>query len=358
MLPVAQQALLEFDDDDARAEIWTALGTVVDRAPTLTDLRAHALHLFAVSWWRRTGREIPTELYHDLRSASMRVLAVQSLLARVRAAVDGPLMLIKGYETALRYPDPTMRPFSDIDLVVPDPPRVFRALIAAGFRPVGESDAYYERLHHLRPLCLPKLPILVELHRRPEWVRWTDAPPVDELLEHAVPSRAGVGGILAPAPAHHALIVAAHSWSGLPLRRIGDVVDAAVLAAEAEGGEVAEWARRWDVSGLWDMNVRMQRTFLGGDRPPLAVRVWGRTALSSRDATVLEQHERRILGAYAVLPVGRALRQCVAQIALEIKPQHGESWSAKLARMWLALRHAFVRRSQHDAELSARRPRN
>lgn len=322
---------------------------MIERAPTLDDLRAHRLQLYAAAAWRKAGRPVPAELAEDELFASIRVLGVLSLLERIRDACDGPILLIKGYEVAVRYPDPALRPFGDVDLLVPEPENVSHALRSKGFEPVGYPDDHYDSLHHLRPLRLPSLPITIEIHRRPEWVRWSAAPPTEQLLAHAAPSRSGVDGILAPSPAQHALIVTAHSWSDLPLRRIADLIDARALAAEALPGEVDEWAERWDLDGLWRFTERLRSAVLDDGPPPLGMRIWGRSALATRDATVLEQHERRLLAPFSVLSVRRAFREAAAQAVAELTPAGGETWRAKLARTALAVRHAFVRRSQHDA---------
>jgi hypothetical protein len=46
------------------------------------------------------------------------------------------------------------------------------------------------------------------------------------------------------------------------------------------------------------------------------------------------------------------------QVALEVKRSGGETWSAKVHRAGLAVRHAFVRRSHHDASVAERRRRD
>lgn len=342
-------------EDAPLPPLWDALDEVVARAPGVVDLRAHGLHLVAAARLRRLGRPLPPELADDQQKAALRSLAVPVLLERIRAACEGPILLLKGYEVALHYPAPTLRPFADIDVLVPDPERAFRALTAAGFRPLGPSEDYYDGLHHLRPLCLPSLPVVVEVHRRPVWVRWSAAPSVEELVEHAVPSLSGVDGIQTLAPAQHALVVAAHSWAGAPLRRIGDVVDSAALAAGVEPGAIDAWARRWDVDGLWRYLERVADTLFAGAPPPASVRTWGRSALQVREATVFEQHERRLLGAFAVLPLRRALWQAAVELASDVMPVRGETWGMKLRRTALALRNAFVGRSRHEAALKKRR---
>jgi hypothetical protein len=340
----------------AEERLWEAVDALVDRSRGLADLRAHGLQLIAAARLRELGREIPTELAEEKRRAAARVLAAPVVLERVRAACDGPLLLMKGYEVALRYQDPTLRPFSDIDLLASEPERAFRSLTNAGFEAVGFPEDHYDRLHHLRPVCLPSLPLVIEIHRKPVWIPWSPAPSVDELLEHAVPSRTGLDGLLTLDPGQHALAVAAHSWAEAPLRKIVDVIDCALLSSEAGPGAVDEWARRWDLQGLWNFVERVQDVLLDDRRTQTSLPRWSRSTLQVRDATVLEQHERRLLAPFSVLPYRRALVRSLVELGNEVRPEGGESWAAKLRRMGLALRNAFTSRSRHDAELNRRRP--
>src|SRR5438094_1263991 len=94
---------------------WERVNRLIDSAPGLPDLRAHRLHLLAARRWRARGLPIPEELRAEERSAALVSLGVPLLLERIRASCDGPLVLFKGHELALRYPDPAVRPFADID---------------------------------------------------------------------------------------------------------------------------------------------------------------------------------------------------------------------------------------------------
>src|SRR5581483_3888566 len=134
---------------------WERVDGVVGRASTLGDLRAHGLQLLAAARSRRLGQRPPAETAELENAAAMRVLAVEHLLRRIREVCDGQLVLMKGYEIALRYPDAVQRPFGDIDLLAPDPWRAYGQLRAAGFEPIGLGDAYYADRHHLQPLALP-----------------------------------------------------------------------------------------------------------------------------------------------------------------------------------------------------------
>ena len=114
----------------------------------------------------------------------------------MRETLDGPVVLLKGPEVAALYPEPTLRPFRDLDLLVPMPHEAWRSLVQAGFHPTGDPSLYVD-IHHLRPLYLPGYPLVIELHSEPKWVPWTRAPRAAELFEAAVPSATGVDGVLA-----------------------------------------------------------------------------------------------------------------------------------------------------------------
>lgn len=332
----------------AQQPLWRAVDRLIDAASEPADLRAHRLHLLAARRWRTRGLPVPDEFAAAERDAVRMTLAVPLVLERIRAACDGPLVLMKGYELALRYPDPVLRPFDDIDILTEEPDAVSHALRRAGFLPAGGGDDFYDGRHHLRPLFLPDLPLVIEIHRRPEWITWSSAPPTKVLVDAAVPSLTGIDGFFALAPAHHALAVAAHSWAGLPLRRILDLVDSALLAAAAEPGEVEHWARVLGIERLWSLTVRVQDALFAGFAPPASVRFWGRATLDVRDLTVAEVHRRRLLAGFAVLPAHRAVPHALGHLVRELAPSEGEPWFSKLRRTLIALRHPSMPRSAHD----------
>ena len=74
------------------------------------------------------------------------------------------------------------------------------------------------------------------------WISWAPPPSTAELLSESVDSATGISGVLALSPAHHALVLAAHSWEGTPLRRILDLVDVTLVAQEADPVEL------WDAA--------------------------------------------------------------------------------------------------------------
>ena len=273
-------------------------------------------------------------------------------MERARAAYDGTLVLMKGLEVARRYPSPTLRPFRDVDLLVDRPHQAQRALLAAGFETVGTDDRAYEDQHHLRPLRLPGLPVLLELHRRPVWISWAPPPSTAELLSESVDSATGISGVLALSPAHHALVLAAHSWEGTPLRRILDLVDVTLVGQEADPVELWDAAQRWRMDGVWrTMSAAADAVFFGAPDLPWHVRLWAGRAEAARDRSMVRDHVARLLSPFSVLPPKEALGVAAAALGRAVGPVEGEAWGVKAARMRRALRHAFERVSVHNETL-------
>lgn len=335
-------------------DIWQAVDRLIDRARGLPDLEAHRLHLLAARRWRALGRPVPRELRGAVHAASITALVTPIVLERARAAYDGPMLLMKGLEVATLYPDPTLRPFRDLDLLVADASEAQRALIAAGFEPIGRADAYYAGRHHLRPLRWPELPLRVEIHNRPGWPSWTAPPPNEELVAAAIPASVGVDGVLTLAPSHHALVLAAHSWSEVPLRRALDLVDIAVLSAGQDRRELRRLARRWGLGGVWDATHAAVEALLFEGPAPWAMRLWARDLLSVRDRTVFENHVRRLAANFWALPLHRAVPVSARTLVREIRPIAGEAWRVKLIRIRRGVSNPFSPLGEHNQALERR----
>jgi hypothetical protein len=333
----------------ATAELWAAVDRIVGEAPALSDLRAHGLHLIAARRWRELGRPVGATLRRDVRIAAVRTMVAPAVLERARAAYDGPMALMKGPEVAARHRDPALRPFRDLDLLVADPAAAQRALLSAGFEGVGADGGAYDGRHHLQPLAWPGTPLLVEVHRRPEWPAWSAPPSAEELLAVARPAAVGVDGLLALPPAWHAVALAAHSWSDAPLRRVLDLLDVQLLAQGEERAEAARIADGFGLDGIWRAMTVAGDALLGSALAPLPLRLLGRDVRAVRDSTVLENHVRRLLSPFWVLPPRRALRLAGGELAGALLPAEGERWSAKTARSGRALGNAFRSLSDHHA---------
>lgn len=325
-------------------ELWEMVDRLIDAAPTLADLTEHRLHLLAARRWRAVGREIPLEVIHAERLAALVNLVVGPLVAQIRAAYSGPLILFKGPELAARYPDPALRPFGDIDLLAKDAPAAHAALRRAGFVEVGDPRLFMD-IHHLRPLQLPTLPIAIEIHTAPKWLDGMNAPSADELFAAAVPAR--VAAIDSLAPAQHVVLLAVHSWAHEPLRHLLELVDIAAIAAEVDRTEIRGVARAWGVERVWKTTERAIDALFYGGRRPFPLRLWARNITSARGRTVLESHLENWLAPFSSMPFQRAVRVSSGNILSEARPNYGEPWSRKLARTRLALGNALTRRSIH-----------
>lgn len=328
-------------------EIWTGVDRLIDQASGLADLRAHRLHLLAARRWRRLGQDIPSQLARDETATAAVALTAAQVLTRVREAYDGQLILLKGPEIAVHYPAANTRPFVDLDILADHPDQAQKALLAAGFEAGGMEDSYYDGLHHLRPLRYPKYPVpSVEIHRRPNWVEWGDPPETDELFEAAVPGASETPGLLALPAAHHALVIAAHSWIELPLRRLSDLVDALAVSAASDRREVDLLATSWRIDRVWNTTRAAAEALILGEGDPLSLRLWARDLRAVRDRTVLEEHVRRAASTFWALPAHRAALESARALARDATPTPPETWASKLKRT----RQAMLNPSRPAAE--------
>lgn len=299
-------------------------------------LRVHRVELLEARRRRAAGLELEPDLIADETRAAVNEMAVPGLLARVRAAYDGPLLLMKGPEVAVAYGASGLRSFGDLDILTDDAPAAQAALIAAGFQEVFDPEIY-EEIHHLRPLWWPGLPLVVELHTRANWPATIPGPSTDELLTAAVPSRLGAPGITTLPPEHHTLVLAAHAWEHQPLGRLGNLVDVVVMLRRSDEADVDRLARRWGCTRLWRTTRRAVGAVVEGEGHSAAVALWARHLRAGRERTVFEWHVKDLLSPLWGLPA----RRVPGAIASEAR-------RTQLSRSWLALRNARLPRSEYN----------
>jgi Uncharacterised nucleotidyltransferase len=319
----------------------------------LPVLRTHRIELLEARRRRAAGLPLEPDMIADETRVAVNEMAVRGLLARLRAAYDGPLVLIKGAEVALDYGRPGLRSFGDVDLLTDDAEGAQAALIAAGFQEVFSSEIY-EDIHHLRPLWWPGLPLVVEIHSRANWPTAIPGPSTEELLSAAVPGRLGVPGIATLPAEHHTLVLAAHAWEHQPLGRLGNLIDVAVMLRRADAAEVERLAARWGCARMWRTTRAAVRDVVEGRRRSAALALWARHLRSARERTVFEWHAQKLLAPVWGLPPGPAARAVVAELRATGGPVRREPWRAKAARAALALRNARAPRSEHQLALEAR----
>jgi hypothetical protein len=332
--------------------IFERLDALLDRAPSLHDLEHHRLLLVAARRRRALGQEVPDRMLAAERMAAAGALAAPRLMERVRAAVDGPLLLIKGAGVALHYPDSALRSYGDLDLIVPDAERTQRQLIRAGFEECGEPWVY-EGLHHFRPLGVPELPLVVEVHHEPKWVDGLKAPSVDDLIALSEPAPQLCEGFRTLPPEAHALLLAAHTWAHYPLTPLRDLLDIALVAHHSDHAEIERLARHWAIARVWRSTWDATEFLFGDGARPASTRIWARHLVHVRERTVLESHLQRWLSGAWALPPREGLHRFRAAVAADLRPEGDEPWGARLGRTRIALRNAFVRKSHHDNDLAA-----
>jgi hypothetical protein len=336
--------------EDGGAITWTAVDRLVGRARSVPELRAHRVHLLAARRWRASGVPVPPDLVIDERRAAVISMTTPALLRRVRAACEGPIVVLKGPELAAAYPDPALRPYIDVDLLVRDPVACQRALLAAGFVAVGDPRLY-EGIHHQRPLTIPGLALAVELHASPKWPAGFAPPSAQELFDAAAPSGTGVAGVQTLDRAHHAVVVAAHAWAHDPLRRLGELLDVTLCAHGLDPVGVRAIAAGWGIERLWRTTVSAADALFAGGPMTWPLRTWARHLTSVRDRTVLESHLDRALSPLwaSSASVGvAATRRAVTDALL---PAEGETITAKLSRARLAIGNAFASQRRHAEEV-------
>ncbi len=325
---------------------WNGIERLVDDLHDRRALRVHGVQLLAARRWRALGRPVPPDLRADEQRAAVAALAVPLVLARIRSALDGPVVLIKGPEIAARYPTPTLRPLGDIDLLVPDPAVAHKSLLAAGFEVDWGNESNLP--HHLPPLRWPGSPLPVEVHGTLRAPTWVNVPTHDDLTTAAVPTLAHAPGILTLAPLDHAMVVAAHGWGHGPFSRLLDLVDIAVLTAGSDRTRLAARADVWGMRHLWSATIAVvDALLLAGSPPPPLPRFLSRHLHTVREQTVFEHHLARWLSSlYA--PTPRAAVQAMRDAAaLDLLPGPGDTWGRKRARIGRALRRALVPLSDH-----------
>ena len=176
-----------------------------------------------------------------------------------------------------------------------------------------------------------------------KWLDGLAAPSAEELLAAAGPQQGRPATILSLPPEQHVLLLAAHSWAHEPLRRLRDLVDVALVAAETDREATRELARRWGIDRLW-RTTEAAADWLGGDgEMPRVQRLWARNLGTARERTVLESHVERLTSDFWARRPSESLRRLPANVLRALRPEEAEPWSAKLRRVvWLSMMSSSV----------------
>lgn len=329
---------------DCPATLWDRVDELVAQAPSLEALRFHRLDLLAANLRRRTGRAVDASLRASERQHALGSLAAPHILRRVRSLVDGPLVLMKGPEVAASYAHPECRRFNDLDILTCDLEQAQRALLRAGFVEISGKDA---TPYHARPLVLPGLPLVIELHSAPHFAAGLSAPPLDALLPLTRPSRTGVDGVRGLAPAPHAVILAVHGWAHEPLERLGLMIDVAAVLAEGDRDAADKLAESWGCSRLWRATLAcVEALFLHRTRP-IPMRTWARHLGQCGVPSLIDSYIARLAAPAWALPRLAAMRRTGAEVRRTAFPCDDETWMQHLFLSRRALVHARAPLSQY-----------
>jgi hypothetical protein len=129
-------------------------------------------------YWRVThspGRAVPApilqELKNDFHWAVRQTMLGERQLAELLAALDTagvPALVLKGAAAGAFYPDPALRPYSDLDLLVPDSQVLQAEKVLQSLRYGSRLPTSWWQDHflHLPPMTRPGEKLGVEVHWR------------------------------------------------------------------------------------------------------------------------------------------------------------------------------------------------
>jgi hypothetical protein len=331
---------------------WDAVDRLIDRLDTEL-VSHHGLGPLAARRFRERGEVVPDELFREDRAARTANLIAPTLLARARAAYDGPLLLLKGPELSSRYPARARR-FGDLDLLPADADAAQAALLRAGFR-LQERDwppeGYHEvrRPHyHLHPLEWPGLGLRIEIHRHVKWPDGLKPPPNETFFDAALPASIGIDGLLAPHPNHHAILLASHAWGEIPMRKLRELVDVLVFVDDDQRSQLMRLAREWRFERGWSATLGVADWVLNGGPEPGFVRYWARYLRHLREPTVVEMHLQHWFSPFSLAPPRVAARLAFRAVTTDFRPWPDQTWADKRRQTTRALLHPLSPKSAHD----------
>jgi hypothetical protein len=143
------------------------------------------------SRWAPIPAGVREELQKDFYAAAVRGMVAERQLAQVlRALAAGgiPALVVKGAAAARFYPDPALRAYGDLDVLVPQPQvgQVEAVLNELGYAP-SRPKAWKLQHGYDLPLFGDGGRLLVEIHWRLDYPKGVGQLPADEIWARAVP---------------------------------------------------------------------------------------------------------------------------------------------------------------------------
>lgn len=214
-------------------------------------------------YWQ-AGRDIPAELrdglQRDFYVAAARAMVAERRLASVLKALEAtsvPALVLKGAAIAAWYPDPALRPYGDLDVLVPRTQldEAVEALEGLGYH-CTYSRAWSLEYGYDVPMASDDGLSVVELHWRLDYPEGVGRLPLKDLWERAVPCTLGEqAGLQVAGLQLEAVDMVLHLCAHATIKhraRLGlrPLCDLAQITQEWESAEWKTLARRASFYGL------------------------------------------------------------------------------------------------------------
>lgn len=226
--------------DDTLALWWRG---EIRRPVTELITWARRQRLLPLLGWRaqQLGWELPAAMTEAIRRSRMAVAAQQALthqqlrtLGEIAQHLAIPVVLVKGAAAAEAYPEPWMRPYGDIDLLIDEvnASPYLKALRDNGYQDVAGTPG--TRHEHLPPLMDPNTGGWVEIHTSLAWIQNRSLFTLSSWADRLRPI-ANSPGLYAPNPMDHTLYLLFHGIVQHDLERSVQVLT-----------DVWFWTEHWD----------------------------------------------------------------------------------------------------------------
>ena len=218
--------------------------------------------------------EMAGRLQRQLDAEAVRAVQLEGELIRLAPALEhlGAVVLKGAVLAHAAYPDPLLRPFTDLDLLVPGDRVVHAISVFATYgyertRP-EPAPGYDARVGKAVTLQHPG-GVVIDLHRTLAAGNAGEGIDVDELLAARRPVPVGSHTVPAPSWEAHLVECALHAVVGDGLARPLSLRDIAEVAhhPSLDPGAAAELALRWHVAELVGLGLRAARDGLGLELP-------------------------------------------------------------------------------------------
>lgn len=257
---------------------------------------AHGLAGFLAQAWREERVDLDDDalvcLEAQLEAEATTAVRLEAELLRLAPLLDrhGAVVLKGAVLAHGAYPSPELRPFTDLDVLVPTAslPAVLDDLAGAGYRRPrpDPSRAFLQRVAKAT-VVVHQAGTTVDVHRTLVAGVLGEGIDVGELLADSMTVRAGAVPVPAPSWEAHLVEVALHAVVGDGLARALSLRDVAQVAThpQLDAAGALALARRWRVEAPLRTALGVAADRFGADLPD-ALATWASVGTAPRSAPV------------------------------------------------------------------------